>query len=297
MLVASLVGAMAYTVRHNAMPTYTTTGATAAAATNRATHTTAKHISMMARTPLIAGNWKMNTDLTEATKLAQAVAHAATDVAPKVNVAVCVPFPFLIPVKTALANSPVGLGAQDCHHETSGAFTGAVSTSMLESVGTDYVVTGHSERRAIFGDTDEDVNLKTLKVLAQGLKPILCIGELKEQRENGTTMDVCKKQLEQVVKMLDPEKVVIAYEPVWAIGTGLVATPEQAQDTQKQIREYIASAASADVAAKIRIQYGGSVNGKNCEELAALPDIDGFLVGGASLKPEFADIIKACSGK
>merc|ERR1712087_320948 len=169
-----------------------------------------------------AGNWKMNTVKDEAIELAKAVAEAASK-ASGVDVAICVPFPFLDPVKEALAGSGVGLGAQDCSFETAGAFTGAVSTSMLSSVGCDYIVTGHSERRAIFGDTDEEINKKTLKVLDEGLKAILCIGELKEERESGETFAVCATQLSKGLAGISAEQmkdIVIAYEPVWAIGSG-----------------------------------------------------------------------------
>merc|ERR1712060_527595 len=155
------------------------------------------------------------------------------------DVAVCVPSPFLIPVKEAVAGSKVGVSAQDCYFEESGAYTGEVSTSMLKSVGTDYIVTGHSERRAIFGDSDEAVNKKTKKVLAEGLKAILCIGELKEERESGETFSVCDTQLTKGLAGVSEEAlkdIVVAYEPVWAIGTGLTATPEVAQETHEYIR-------------------------------------------------------------
>lgn len=244
-------------------------------------------LTMMAeRTPLIAGNWKMNTVLSEAVTLAKAVADASST-APDVDVAVCVPFPFLIPVKEALADSKVGLGAQDCYYEAAGAYTAAVSTSMLGSVGCDYVVCGHSERRSVFGDTDEDVNKKTLKILSEGLKPILCIGELKEERESGETFNVCDVQLTKGLAGVSSEamkNVVIAYEPVWAIGTGLTATPEVAQETHAYIRSWFVENYSQEVADAVIIQYGGSVKADNVDELMACPDIDGALVGGASLE-------------
>jgi len=246
------------------------------------------------RTPLMAGNWKMNTVLPEAVDLAKAVA-AAAEGASGVDVAVCAPAPFLAPVIDALKDSKVGVGGQDCHWEAGGAYTGAVSTAMLKSVGVDYVLTGHSERRAVFGDSDTDVNKKTLKVLEEGLKCILCIGELKEERESGETFNVCDVQLTEGLKGVSAEMmkdVVIAYEPVWAIGTGLTATPEVAQETHEYIRKWFVENYSKEVADAVIIQYGGSVNDANVDDLMACPDIDGALVGGASLKVEsFSRII------
>ena len=189
--------------------------------------------SVVMRDVLIAGNWKMNTVLDEAKTLAKDVADAAAK-AEGVGVAVCVPFPFLTAVGDVLEGTGVGLGAQDCYYESAGAYTAAVSTSMLKSVGSQYVLAGHSERRATFGDSDADVNKKTLKILDEGLKAILCIGELKEERESGETFAVCDTQLTEGLKGVSAEmmdKIVIAYEPVWAIGTGLTATPEVAQET------------------------------------------------------------------
>jgi len=246
------------------------------------------------RGTLIAGNWKMNTVLSEATALAKDVAAAAKS-APNVGVAVCVPFPFLVPVKDALAGSSVSLGAQDCYYEESGAYTAAVSTSMLNSVGAQYVLSGHSERRATFGDTDADVNKKTLKILGEGLKCILCIGELKEERESGETFSVCDTQLTEGLTGVSAEMmkdIVIAYEPVWAIGTGLTATPEVAQETHAYIRSWFVDNYSQEVADNVILQYGGSVNDGNVDALMACPDIDGALVGGASLQAEaFSRII------
>jgi triosephosphate isomerase len=240
------------------------------------------------REMLIAGNWKMNTLLPEAVSLAKEVAEAAKT-AP-CGVAVCAPLPYLTAVKDALKGSKVGLGAQDCYAEAdAGAFTGATSTAMLESVGCDYVLSGHSERRAIFGDSDEDVNAKTLKILKQGIKCILCIGELKEERESGETFNVLNTQLTKGLKGVDDKmmkEIVIAYEPVWAIGTGLTATPEVAQETHAYVRSWFVENYSDAIADDVIIQYGGSVNAENVDELMACPDIDGALVGGASLKGE-----------
>jgi len=246
------------------------------------------------RTPLMAGNWKMNTVLDEAVQLAKDVGAAAAK-ADGVDVAVCVPYPFLTAVKDALADSKVDIGAQDCYWESSGAYTAAVSTSMLKSVGVSYVLAGHSERRATFGDSDADINKKTLKILEDGLKCILCIGELKEERESGETFNVCDVQLTEGLKGVSAEMmkdIVIAYEPVWAIGTGLTATPEVAQETHEYIRKWFVENYSKEVADNVVIQYGGSVNDANVDELMACADIDGALVGGASLKAEsFSRII------
>jgi len=248
---------------------------------------------MADRKPLIAGNWKMNTVLPEALALAKEVAEAAKGA--DADVAVCVPFPFIVPVAQALEGSGVGVGAQDCYYEAGGAFTAAVSTSMLKSVGTEYVLAGHSERRATFGDSDADINKKTLKILDEGLKCILCVGELKEERESGETFAVCDTQLTEGLKGVSAEMmkdIVIAYEPVWAIGTGLTATPEIAQETHAYIRSWFVDNYSQDIADKVIIQYGGSVSPANVDDLMACPDIDGALVGGASLKGElFGPII------
>merc|ERR1719164_362215 len=229
----------------------------------------------------------MNTVLPDAIALAKEVAAAAADA--DVDVAVCAPFPFLVPVADALKDSKVGLGAQDCYWEDSGAYTAAVSTSMLKSVGVKFVLSGHSERRATFGDSDADVNKKTLKIIEEGLTCILCIGELKEERESGETFAVCDTQLTKGLKGISAEMmkdIVIAYEPVWAIGTGLTATPEVAQETHAYIRSWFVENYSQEVADAVIIQYGGSVNDGNVDSLMACPDIDGALVGGASLKAE-----------
>jgi len=250
-------------------------------------------LSMADRTPLIAGNWKMNTNLDEAVALAKDVAAAAEGAS--CDVAVCAPYPFLYPVAEALKGSKVALGAQDAYWETAGAYTAAVSTSMLKSVGSVYVLSGHSERRATFGDSDEDVNKKTLKILEEGMTCILCVGELKEERESGETFSVCDTQLTGGLKGVSAEmmkNIVIAYEPVWAIGTGLTATPEIAQETHAYIRSWFVENYSQEVADAVIIQYGGSVSPANVDDLMSCPDIDGALVGGASLKADlFSPII------
>merc|ERR1719164_4974 len=229
----------------------------------------------------------MNTNLEDAVALAKDVAAAAET--SSADVAVCVPYPFLCPVADALKGSKVQLGAQDAYWEDSGAYTAAVSTSMLKSVGSVFVLSGHSERRATFGDSDADVNKKTLKIIEEGLTCILCIGELKEERESGETFNVCDTQLTEGLKGVSSEmmkNIVIAYEPVWAIGTGLTATPEVAQETHAYIRSWFVDNYSQEVADSVIIQYGGSVNDGNVDDLMACADIDGALVGGASLKAE-----------
>lgn len=190
----------------------------------------------------------------------------------------------------------VQVAAQNCYNQASGAFTGEISPQMIQDLGANWVITGHSERRWVMGETDEFVAQKTRFALDSGLGVIPCVGEKLEEREANQTMDVINKQMKALAdKIQDWSKVVIAYEPVWAIGTGKTASPEQAQEVHQQIRAWLASTVSADVAAKTRIIYGGSVKGSNAKELAAKPDIDGFLVGGASLKPEFIEIINASS--
>lgn len=250
---------------------------------------------MAARRPFIAGNWKENPDTLEAAlDLAKAVAAASTS-ASNVDVAVVVPFPFLVPVKDALKGSNVFLGAQDLYTEDKGAYTGATSLPMIKSVGAQWVLCGHSERRALFGDTDETVNAKLHKVLGAGLKAILCIGETKDEYELGVNKLICGLQLAKGLKGVTKEQmdnVAIAYEPVWAIGTGLTATPEIAQDVHANIRKILSEAYGKDVSDKVVIQYGGSVTPETVDELMAMPDIDGALVGGASLVGEkFARII------
>lgn len=250
---------------------------------------------MAARRPFIAGNWKENPDTLEAAlDLAKAVA-AASATAANVDVAVVVPFPFLVPVKDVLKGSKVFLGAQDLYTEDKGAYTGATSLPMIKSVGAQWVLCGHSERRALFGDTDETVNAKLHKVLSAGLKAILCIGETKDEYELGVNKLICGLQLAKGLKGVTKEQmanVAIAYEPVWAIGTGLTATPEIAQDVHFNIRKILSEAYGKDVSDKVIIQYGGSVTPDTVDELMAMPDIDGALVGGASLVGEkFARII------
>lgn len=242
------------------------------------------------RKPFVAGNWKMNTDGSGSVELARAIASGTTETASaKATVAVFPPFVYLQSVVKALGASSVGVGAQDVYFESNGAFTGEISTSMLKDIGCTYCLCGHSERRHVIGETDELINKKLTAAINGGLLPILCVGELLSEREGSKTNDVVTRQMEKGLAGLGAEKVsavTIAYEPVWAIGTGLTATPQQAQEVHDFIRKLLAGMYSDDVAESIRIQYGGSVKPDNATELMAQPDIDGLLVGGASLKAD-----------
>ncbi|AQT67215.1 Triosephosphate isomerase [Anaerohalosphaera lusitana] len=247
------------------------------------------------RKPFIAGNWKMNKDSAGSVELAAGLAKELKDV-DSVDVAVCPPFVYLQAVSNAVSGSPVKVGAQNMYFEANGAFTGEISTDMLKDVGCTYVICGHSERRHVIGETDELVNKKVKAAIESGLLPILAVGELLEEREADKTNDVVKTQVTKGLEGVSADdilKVTIAYEPVWAIGTGKTATPDQAQDVHAMIRGLIAELYSQDVADKIRIQYGGSAKPANTAELMAQPDVDGLLVGGASLKVEdFSKMIK-----
>jgi triosephosphate isomerase (TIM) len=249
------------------------------------------------RKPIIAGNWKMNKTPAEAADLARALVGDLAGIA-EVDRVLCPPFVALPAVAEALKGSPLGLGAQNMYWKDSGAFTGEVSPVMLKGW-CQYVILGHSERRQYFGETDETVNLKVKAALSHGLTPIICVGEVLAERKADETTAVVTRQTKGAYAGLSAEealKTVIAYEPVWAIGTGLAATPEQANAVCHQIRTVMGELYSPEVAAAIRIQYGGSVTAANAAELMAQPDIDGALVGGASLKPaEFVAIVKAAA--
>ena len=243
------------------------------------------------RKPIIAGNWKMNKTpsqgATLVNELKPLVENASCDVV------VCVPATDLYAVGEAVKGSNIHLGAQNVHFAESGAYTGEISADMLLELGVEYVVIGHSERRQYFGETDETVNKRTLTAIAKGLIPIVCIGETLEERESGKTEEVLHRQIVEGLKGVDDlTKLVVAYEPVWAIGTGKTATAEQANETIGYIRKTLAENFCADCAAKVRIQYGGSMKGSNAKELMAQPEIDGGLIGGASLKaPDFALVV------
>jgi triosephosphate isomerase len=238
------------------------------------------------RKPIIAGNWKMNMSPSEAGLLAKDLRESLGN-QEDVDVVVAPPFVSLYPVAEVLRGSGIALSGQDLFWEDKGAFTGAISPTMLLDVGCEYVIIGHSERRQYFGETDETVNRKVRAALVHGLLQIMCIGESLEQRENGETFKIVEAQLDGGLRDLQKEAIrsmVIAYEPIWAIGTGKTATPEQAQEVHAFIRDYLNNHFGPDVGGAVRIQYGGSVNPENIDDLMAKPDIDGALVGGASLK-------------
>jgi triosephosphate isomerase len=238
------------------------------------------------RRPFIAGNWKMNLNRAAAVALAEGVAKEAAQY-PGVDVAVCPPSVYLDVVGKALGGSAVGLGAQNMYFEAEGAFTGEISSGMLCDVGCKYVILGHSERRHILGETDAAINKKVQAALAAGLIPIVCVGELLSEREAGQTHQVIRRQFDGSLAGLSAaefSKIVIAYEPVWAIGTGKVATPAQAEEVHLDLRKMIADRYNKETAELIRLQYGGSVKPDNAAELLSQPNIDGALVGGAALK-------------
>ena len=246
----------------------------------------------------IAGNWKMNTDSHSAVELAKGVADGSLGVAgEKIDVAVVPPFVYLSAVVKAVASTRVAVGAQDVYFEQKGAYTGEISATMLKDIGCTYAICGHSERRHVIGETDELVNKKVTAAINGGLLPILCVGELLEQRKADKTAEVVTEQIKKGLTGLSAEKVsavTIAYEPVWAIGTGLTATTQQAQEVHLLIRKLISEMYDEQLAQEMRIQYGGSAKPENAAELLAQPDVDGLLVGGASLKvDDFVAIIKA----
>lgn len=249
------------------------------------------------RKTVIAGNWKMNNDLKETEKLIVDLKKLLQNEKPNCDVIVCPPFTSLSESFKLVSGSIIKLGAQNMHFEENGAYTGEVSASMLKSVGCEYVILGHSERRAIFGETDDLINKKIKKALSAGLKPIFCVGELLEEREKGITNDVVKRQILKGLDGIsadDMKNIIVAYEPVWAIGTGKTASPAQAQAVHEFIRDLIEIDYSLEVANDLVIQYGGSVKADNAKELLSQKDIDGALVGGACLKADsFMGIIKA----
>ncbi len=250
------------------------------------------------RKPFVAGNWKMFGDSGSSVALAKAVAAGSTDVVgDHVDVAVIPPFIYLQAVAKTVSSSAIAVGAQDVYFEPKGAFTGEISAAMLKDVGCAYVLCGHSERRHVLGESDELVGKKVTASIAGGLLPILCVGELLEERDGGRMEKVVERHVRTGLAGLDAEKmpaVTIAYEPVWAIGTGRTATPQQAQEVHQFTRGLLAKMYGKELAAEIRILYGGSVKPDNAKELMAQADVDGLLVGGASLKAEdFLKIIRA----
>lgn len=236
---------------------------------------------------LIAGNWKMNLSRAESVDLAKAI--VASGDTSNIDIAVCPPYVYLDAVAQVVGSSSIGLGAQDMYHESKGAFTGEISAAMLCDIGCQYAILGHSERRHVIGETNELINKKVHAALAAGLIPILCVGETLEEREANTTKQVVQDQFDGSLAGVSTEqmmKVVIAYEPVWAIGTGKVATPEQAEEVHADLRSLLENRYNTEVAQTVRIQYGGSVKPDNAAELMAKENIDGALIGGASLKAE-----------
>ncbi len=250
------------------------------------------------RKTVIAGNWKMNKTPTQ-TKEFMTELKAIMPKGRWCDVALCVPAVCIPAAVRAVRETRIGIGAENCHFEAKGAFTGELSTEMLVDAGCKYVIIGHSERREMFGETDASVNAKVLAALEAGLTPIVCCGETLEQRENGVTEEHITMQIKLALKNVAEDKirkVIIAYEPIWAIGTGLTATPQQAQEVCESIRTVVRTLYSSMTARAISILYGGSMNEKNAYELLAQPDIDGGLIGGASLVPEkFVQIIEAAN--
>ena len=244
----------------------------------------------------IAGNWKMHTDEAETESIITQLISQVSEIK-TIDIAVCPPYVYLPLAVRLTGGSGIQVGAQNCYLESKGAFTGEISPVMLKDIGCDFVIIGHSERRHIFGETDGMIHLKVRKALESDLRVILCIGELLEEREAGKTESVVETQLEGGLQALTSEdlaRITIAYEPVWAIGTGKTATPEQAQEVHAYIRNWLQDRYGLEVSQNCRIQYGGSVKPENANELLNRPDIDGALVGGASLKADsFAGIIKA----
>ena len=248
------------------------------------------------RTPIIAGNWKLNNTISEAVELITGIKRLVADTT-DVEIIVAPTFTALAAVYEVIQESNISLAAQDVYWENSGAFTGEISPPMLKDVRCEYVIIGHSERRQFFAETNESVNLKTKAALTTDLKPIICVGEQLEDREAGNTEKIIEAHVSGGIKDLSTDQMlscVIAYEPVWAIGTGKTATPKQAQEVHAYIRQLISEAYTDEIANQVRIQYGGSVKPDNAAELMSQPDVDGALVGGASLQADsFAQIIKS----
>ncbi|PSS34533.1 Triosephosphate isomerase [Actinidia chinensis var. chinensis] len=251
----------------------------------------------MGRTFFVGGNWKCNGTREEVKKIVSTLNAGEVPSQDVVEVVVSPPYVFL-PLVKGLLRPEFHIAAQNCWVKKGGAFTGEVSAEMLVNLGIPWVILGHSERRLILNESNDFVGDKVVYALSQGLKVIACVGETLEQRESGSTMEVVAAQTKAIAERVSNwANVVLAYEPVWAIGTGKVATPAQAQEVHFELRKWLQANTSPEVAATTRIIYGGSVSGANCKELAAQPDVDGFLVGGASLKPEFIDIIKSAEVK
>ena len=248
------------------------------------------------RKNIVAGNWKMNTTLEEGVELANEINNSVKNAEHKCDVIICVPFTHLTSVNAMLDPEVVGLGAENCSEHAKGAYTGEVSAAMVRSTGANYVILGHSERRQYFGENNEQLLAKTKLALENNLKPIFCVGEILEERENGSYNDVVKGQLEALFSLTPEEfsNIIVAYEPVWAIGTGKTATSEQAQDMHSFIRKVISEKYGDEIAQNTSILYGGSCKPENAKELFSKPDVDGGLIGGAALKADsFMGIIEA----
>ena len=245
------------------------------------------------RKPIIAGNWKMHKTMNEALKLANDIKDEANKT--DVEIVICCPFTVMSEVKKAIEGTKVKLGAQNMHWEEEGAFTGEISANMLKDLGVDYVIIGHSERRRYFNETDEIVNKKVIKAIEKGLKPIICVGETLDEREKNKTFDIVKRQTLIALENIGRDEminVVIAYEPIWAIGTGKTASSQDANEVIAYIRSLLQDKYGSEISEEIRIQYGGSVKPSNATEIMNEADIDGALVGGASLKAkEFLEIV------
>ncbi len=247
------------------------------------------------RKPIIAGNWKMNNTIADTRQLLTDLIPLVSDA--KAEVVVCVPYTNIQTAGELIKNTNIKLGAENVHWADKGAFTGEISADMLKELNVEYVIIGHSERRQYFGETDETVNKRTIQALAKGLKPIICVGESLEERESNKVEEVIVRQTTKALVNIakeDIEKIVIAYEPIWAIGTGKTATSQEANDTIKIVRDTVSKLYGKEIAENsLRIQYGGSMNPKNAAELMAMPEIDGGLIGGASLKAvDFSQVVK-----
>lgn len=252
----------------------------------------------MNRKKIVAGNWKMNLNVVEANHLATAICSHLTEKQQQIEVILIPSFPFITEIRKIIAEqNGIFVGAQNCHTNNKGAYTGEVSASMLASVGCKYILVGHSERRLYFKETDEELTLKIKEALKENIKPIFCIGETLEERNSNNHFGIVSQQLTQVLATIsqhDFKNIIIAYEPVWAIGTGLTATTEQAQEMHAHIREIISKIYTTEIANNTSILYGGSCNAQNAQSLFACPDVDGGLIGGASLKAtDFFEIITA----
>lgn len=245
------------------------------------------------RKKIIIGNWKMNNTLSESISFIQVLKKNLENIS-QVDIAVCPSYVSLNSVKEELSSSNIKVGAQNVYFEDKGAYTGEISAEMLKDIDIDYCIIGHSERRQYFKETDYDVNKKLIKLLEYEITPVVCVGENISQRESNTHFSIVKEQIVQALNNINSKhisSIVIAYEPIWAIGTGITATAEQAEEMCNYIRNVVSSLYNKEIADSIRIQYGGSVNSNNAREILMMPNIDGALVGGASLKEEFIDIV------